>query len=307
VPIALRFLVDLGEVALWLVALGLAMLLAYLVRGVGNVVVRVADHIPYFGGTVAAWFQAAEDATVEALNDLRHGADAEFAKALNGLKESFYLAAGLTIALGLGVKAAFEALWHHELRPLIRDVAQIPGAITHVGSALYKAVTHDVYSLLDWFNGTIVAHVRHDVATLEHDVYGTVYPTARHALHEAQAVEAMVAKAVAVGAAEWPHLGEWTWDELNDHLHDLPLRELLGMVAAVPLVYGLIHVLAREAGLDSARCRAKNKGICGTDPRLWENLLAGLVPLGIAFDLKDLMRIAERLAGELAPLIREAA
>lgn len=79
-----------------------------------------------------------------------------------------------------------------------------------------------------------------------------------------------------------------------------------GLIAAIPAISTLVHAIATESGLENADCRSKVKGICGTDPSAWAQLLGGLAALGFAFSLKDLYDLAEPLVGELAPVIAEA-
>lgn len=79
------------------------------------------------------------------------------------------------------------------------------------------------------------------------------------------------------------------------------------LIASIPAIATLVHAIAIESGLENQSCRTKVKGICGTDPLAWGELLAGLAVLGFGFNLREMYHVAEGLVGELAPIIREAA
>lgn len=78
-----------------------------------------------------------------------------------------------------------------------------------------------------------------------------------------------------------------------------------GLIASIPAIATLVHAIATEAGLDDAACRAKNKGICGTDPLQWAGLLAGLAALGLSFDLSDVVKLAAEGVGEAGLLLAD--
>lgn len=79
------------------------------------------------------------------------------------------------------------------------------------------------------------------------------------------------------------------------------------LIASIPAIATLVHAIAIESGLENQSCRTKVKGICGTDPLAWTELLAGLAVLGFGFNLREMYDAAAGLVGELAPIIREAA
>lgn len=79
------------------------------------------------------------------------------------------------------------------------------------------------------------------------------------------------------------------------------------LIAAIPAISTLVHSIATEAGLENADCRSKVKGICGTNPSGWGDLIAGLGLLGLGFSLRELAEVARPVAAELAVVIREAA
>lgn len=111
----------------------------------------------------------------------------------------------------------------------------------------------------------------------------------------AQALETVKSVAVGVG------------NELKDLEGIYGALEVATLIASIPAIATLVHAIAEEAGLDKAECRGKVKGICGTDPSAWGNLLAGLAAVGFAFNLRQLYAVARPLVEELAPVIRKAA
>ena len=79
------------------------------------------------------------------------------------------------------------------------------------------------------------------------------------------------------------------------------------LIASIPAIATLVTSIATESGLENESCRTKVKGICGTDPAAWANLLAGLVAIGFAFSLEELAAVARPIVSELAPVIAKAA
>lgn len=87
-----------------------------------------------------------------------------------------------------------------------------------------------------------------------------------------------------------------TAKELKDLLGRLDLTTIMGAVAAVPLINAAVNTLEAESGLGRAECRAKVKNICSTDPSIWENLLAGLVALGLTMSIAEILEAANEYA-----------
>lgn len=90
-------------------------------------------------------------------------------------------------------------------------------------------------------------------------------------------------------------------------LGDLDALKVAALIASIPALATLVHAIATEAGLENESCRSKVKGICGTDPNAWGNLLGGLAAIGLAFNLRELNAVARPLIGGLADVMREAA
>lgn len=98
--------------------------------------------------------------------------------------------------------------------------------------------------------------------------------------------------------------------DVGDELHGIEgafgAAGLAALVASIPAIATLVQTIAVETGLENAECRGKVKGICGTDPSAWGELLGGLVAVGFAFNLRELYEVARPLVDELAPIVREA-
>jgi hypothetical protein len=75
------------------------------------------------------------------------------------------------------------------------------------------------------------------------------------------------------------------------------------LIASIPALATLVNAIASEAGLENSSCRSKVKGICGTDPLAWGNLLAGIAAIGIGFDLGDIVKAAIALLGDADELL----
>lgn len=98
-----------------------------------------------------------------------------------------------------------------------------------------------------------------------------------------------------------------TTDELNNLLRGLNPADIGALLASIPVVTALVQAIAQESGLDNAVCRAKVRGICGTNPLAWEAMLAGLLPLVGVFTFRQLVDEARGMMGGLAATIREIA
>lgn len=79
------------------------------------------------------------------------------------------------------------------------------------------------------------------------------------------------------------------------------------LIASVPALALLLNAIATESGLENAACRAKVKGICGTDPRAWEALLAGLAVVGFGFSLREIVEAATGVVSESEHLLEALA
>lgn len=96
-------------------------------------------------------------------------------------------------------------------------------------------------------------------------------------------------------------------DSIRRVLDRLDLSKVVDLGAGLVLVRALTEAIAAEAGLDSAACRSKVKGVCSVDASAWAGLLASLAAVGLAFDLRQLVSFAETLAEPARAIIERAA
>lgn len=174
-----------------------------------------------------------------------------------------------------------------------------------------------------------VAAVRGELAnavqTLEHTIDTATdgaLSTALHAVHAAElAVEGEIADAegaAAAALAQSQALGQAALDAVKSIAvtveDDLSTIEgglgalgVAGLIAAIPAIATLVQSIATESGLENAECRTKVKGICGTHPSAWANLLAGAALAGVSFGLSDLVGVAKELIEEGSAVMHEFA
>lgn len=129
--------------------------------------------------------------------------------------------------------------------------------------------------------------------------------SAAEARAAAALAEAQAAGQAALGAVK--SIAVTAEDELATIEGGMGAIGVAGLIAAIPAIGSLVHAIATESGLENAECRSKVKGICGTDPSAWAGLLEGLLALGFAFSLRELVEVANPLVGELAGIIDQAA
>jgi len=100
-------------------------------------------------------------------------------------------------------------------------------------------------------------------------------------------------KAIAIGAE-----GDLT--DFEAYIRSLGLP---AVIAAVGALATAVTIALTESGLDGSACRAKVKGICGTDPAAWAALLAGVAAVGVSFDLADILELVVQAMGEIDSLV----
>lgn len=168
---------------------------------------------------------------------------------------------------------------------------ELGAAVSTLETAISTAETHTLQLAAD------------GLAAAERTIGGeitTAEQTAAAALAASEAIGAAAlagVKSIAVTAE----------DDLNTIEAGLGALGLAGLIASIPALATLVHTIATEAGLDSSKCRAKNKLICGTDPLQWASLLAGLAALGVSFDLADVVKLAAEGVGEAGGLLADVA
>lgn len=79
---------------------------------------------------------------------------------------------------------------------------------------------------------------------------------------------------------------------------------IAALIAAIPALQILVHAIAEQAGLGSAECRGKVKGICGTSSGAWENLLGLFADIIILTDICHVLPLLEEgLSAVATPLV----
>ncbi len=220
-----------------------------------------------------------------------------------------YAAAQATKALGeartyanLAVNASEDALY----QTIAQDVARLDSklsagitgaekyadlAVDKLRAAEQSAIAHAVSIATD-AQRAVTAAERAAVATAEEEA------TLALRASEVAATSALdQVRAVAVAAER----------DIGSLVGGYGLAGAAGLIASIPALATLVNTIATETGLENQSCRAKVKNVCQTDATQWENLLGGLAVAGIAFNLRELAKVAEEILGGLAVVIREAA
>jgi hypothetical protein len=264
---------------------------------------------------------AAQAYTDDAVATLRHAEDAAVGAAssaataaLNAAKSDLTAGIGAVSGALASARAALEteiggtaAAAVAEVEALARSVSdQIAAAEALAEQAALTALAAEAHTLGDAITDARAAAalaLSAATATVEAEL-GAISRTAADDLHGAVGVlsdtignvEAHVGTIVAqLAATELAAAGELTdiynlpADALRDLLDRLDLTKVASMGAGLVLVRGLVEALTREAGLDSAECRAKNKQICGTPGGEWGDLLAGAAFVTGALSLAELI------------------
>lgn len=85
----------------------------------------------------------------------------------------------------------------------------------------------------------------------------------------------------------------------------IPTPTIAQITLGLAAVTTEVAALEAEAGLDDPACRAKNKGICGTNTDAWTGLLTGLVLAGVGFSLADIAEAAATMVADTRGLVAE--
>lgn len=296
----------------------------YLAHGIA----RGLKEIWLIGGALASAATAVEKYIAEPLNELRKDAEGELVRGLSGLVDNLAIFIGLAALVALGVKAALTYMWKDSLPAYVVSLIEREIAKLHLPHLDVQAITKAVEAQVIGLITAPLATIRKDIARAE-SIATAAAKAAADAVYKAEHVvtekiEQIVnnpttyitstvqqevpglAAAIAVAGGEVLELPGISYDDLRNLVNGQDLAKLGGLIAAIPLIRGLVQTLAQEAGLDSAECRAKNKAICGTDPLQWAGLLAGLAALGLSFDLADVVKLAAEGVGEAKTLLADA-
>lgn len=312
----------------------IALYLAYLatLHGVSGFSSKVSDNFSSIFGAV----NPVASAILHVLGWIHDWAESEIAKVSKtvdqlwtGVLESLiYIVDGVR-TLGASTVSAFETLYGHALPSWARwatsealgyvgpvaapyaTIAEWLLAETGVAaSATAAAITTATARAADFTIGQVTdvyqAILTETAATLTSaEAYADFQiDTVRQDVH---AVAHAIESAAGAAADELPQLPALAWEDLQRIYNGLDLSRLNGQLAAVPILGALVYALARDTGLDSAACRSKVKGICGTDAAGWAKLLAGAALLEGGLSLEALLAPAREAVHVGGAIIREAA
>lgn len=150
-----------------------------------------------------------------------------------------------------------------------------------------------------------------NAVTIAHDAIRAAHEAEQQAVTEATALahRELAASEAAFGAAlaGVKGIAVRTEEELANLYGDLGVFGAGALIASIPALATLVHTIATETGLDRAECRAKVKGVCGTDAGQWGDLLAGLGLVVGVLELRELVELARPMVRPAADFIRLAA
>lgn len=292
-----------------LLLVGAAMLSALLLyqyeRTFGSPLRGLAQAVPFIGGWIAsgvdyaisygsnhlqAWLDSALDSLVGWLNGL-HDIFTNFPAAVDAFLHD----------LVDGVDHLTHVTSHEIVKSFVNPVRDIARGAEHdAATALTKIDALD-RALAGVFN-----EVEGDIAKVKHDVLHAIEQVDLPNLHGVIGGE--VAAAVGAVAGDLDALHDWAGGWIDQLLHDfqsIPLPDLIALLSSVPALALLVNTIAKESGLDGEGCRRKVKGICGTDPGGWGQLLGLVTPL-IAFPgLVELVKVAQGTMELVLPAVEQ--
>lgn len=317
---------DFGALALILIAVGITVTVAYLAElalatPVGSIPV-IGDAWRWLWSHVVTYALDAEHALLDAAGNV-------WSAFIHNLEETAQLVFALSVLLGDAIYKALVVLWHHSLpayllsqiKPLIHRIEQAyaaAGNAEHDAQAALAQVEHIVETTIPH----AISAAEKDAASLAHTAYSDAVSYADTAVSKLRAAEdAAVAQAVQLAAtAEHDALQAYKdatayvdslvkplagdLSQFEQYVKSLGLPGALAGLAALSTV--VTQVLA-DTGLENEACRSKVKGICGTDPNVWSNLLGLLAAIGFGFSLEELAKSARPLIGAMETVVREAA
>lgn len=305
----------------WLGAFILASFAYYLAQAIAYPV----KHLPYVGGDFAG---AIEHYIADPVKKIADNAEGKLARGLLSLAGALELVGALAILLGAGIYKGLGYLWHTALKPyvsaIVNPVRTIATNAIHRLDTLAGTVADDLAKAEAYADAKAtkaLTDARHYAESVALTAAHAAEQYADEAVAKVRAAEdAAVAQAVAIA-----HTAETDAQAAYDHAkayadtitapigaevtqldHYIKGLGLDALVAAVPALATLVNTIAAESGLDGAECRSKVKGICGTDPNVWGNLLGLLAPLGLALSLRELAAVANGIGPELAKVLEQA-
>lgn len=299
---------DLVAIAGLLVCIGLLIAAKHILQPIAgalegwtlDVIVWSGKPLAWLGRDIDKWVIGGIDSAISALGgvvaELWHGLVWSFTELLDIFTDLANLAKGAIVHLWTGlVKPWAEALVNPIRALAVKAEAQVVALETTVARNLATAERYAegrATAALDTseaFTRTEIKAARADAAA------ASAFITARLDGIGTQA------EAIAGDIAATPGL---VWDDLKKYLdvRNLADATLLGTLGGLA-----IHELTQATGINSNDCQGNQKALCGTNPGQWLKLLEGLALLGFAFDFKELVAFAEKLAVEAEDLILKAA
>jgi hypothetical protein len=295
--------VLLAPIAVIGVALLSFILLYQYERLFGSPLDGLARTVPVIGGYLARGVRAAVAYGKNILTGYVMPAIVKLVDWLLGLAGTIEHFAAAVNAYLLDLPGHLDHLLHvsvHEVVKLfvnpVRSVAN--EALGDAAAAAHgvDVLARDVASRLHGIEGDVAQEIDRALDVVRNVDLPNVERVLRGELHHAVDGVAGDVAQVQDWAAGW-------FDDILGRLEDLPLDKLLAGAAAGTAAYALAQVIANEAGLGRAECRAKVKQICATDPRAWEHLLALAVPLFAFPGLRELVEVASELVPQLAEAV----
>lgn len=230
---------------------------------------ELVDGLTWFGNEVSAAFEHLTSTTIpNALSTLWHDAQAlqhtaggvvagVEARIVDAVRQAEHYAAGEAshaLKVATGYVDTQLSKYAGAINDQIADVEMDVRAAKSTAQQALDSVTHAVDTVTNTITNTVV----HDLPA------------------GASALESEVASIEGAIAGELPALPQIGFDGLRDLLNSQDLTTLVGLLGSVPLLAAGVQALASEIGADSAECRSKLKGVCGSDTAGWFHLLEGL-------------------------------
>jgi hypothetical protein len=306
-------------------AMVLALASVYAAKGIVNALARAFTGLPVVGH----YFKSVAASTLNEINgfldDTIKALEKHIVALLYGLLDSVAVVVALFLLPYLGVKAALEYMRDHWIVPrvdgIVRPIRDTANAAKSAAkdladefNTLEKTMDYQIGITASAVYNTLIGTVEreidqlrtgigNDVATLQSSIDRAAERAIETARTESgDAIDALrSSEDAAIQAARQAE--DLTHAELQNLIRDISFGDLAAVAAAVPILTTLVQTLEDETGLGRAECRAKVRGICGTDPLSWASLLEGLAPLVIAFSLRDIVDTARPLIRETVDLV----
>lgn len=272
----------------------------------GSVETTVEADIAKASGAAAAAVTAAVSPLSSAIDALR----ADLATAQATLSGEIASAEGAAqSALSTAVDQLTGSIASAESAAEQAASAALSGEVADLHATISSAVSAGEAALAAATN-TLAA----DVSAAAQDAASALSSTAAQlqaaitaAAGEAESAGATLAAATATAAGELADVLNLPTDTIRDLLNKADLTTIGGFGVGVVLLRAALDGVLADTGLENSSCRSKVKGICGTDPASWGNLLAGLAAVGLTFDLAALAGLAKGVITTVEPIVSELA